>query len=352
MSIGNLDGVEADLSDAPPMTMAQALGPIPDFVCEQMGERALLKALENAGLSIDSFNEKVGYVPEIAIDRFLEGAARQSGDSLFGLKVAPLLSVRDYGLWGGYVLAARCLGDSVARAIRTIGIHASGDELFVRAGTTTRKFCYRFAERDGIGYRQVAVVAAGATMSVPQHFLGEAWHPVSVGLDISAGVHRERIEEAFGCPVYFNRDCIEIEIETHHWKRSNPVANQDLTLTAHDVRRAFAGGPPHQFPQVVASLLHQNLGRTTTDLEAVAYTLNVSRRTLQRRLEVDGTSFRNVLGHVKMRRATELLTDSALSIFDVAIFLNYSTTGHFIRAFKAKFGLTPGEYRSHIAIAE
>lgn len=338
--------METCLTDVPPMTMAQALGPIPEFVRDQMGETALLRCFKRAGLAIDLLDEQVGYVPEIAIDRFLESAARQSGESLFGLKVAPLLSVRDYGLWGDYVLAAGCLGTAIHRAIQTMGIHASGDVLFVRAGSATRKLCYLYAARDHIGYRQVALAAAGVAISIPCHYLGAAWRPVSLGLDIPEVVGRQRIEEAFGCPVYFNRDCIEVEIEARHFDCPKPEVGTPSILTVHDVRRAFAGGPPRQFPQVIASVLYRNLGQTRTDLESIAQTLNVSTRTLQRRLEAEGTSFRNVLADVKICRATELLQDSALSISDIAVLLDYATTSHFIRAFKTRFGTTPNRHWS------
>lgn len=85
--------MEVDLGDVPPMTMTQAIGPIPNFVCEQMGTRALFRCFEGAGLTLELLDKQTGYVPEIAINRFLESAARYAGDGLFGLKVAPLLSV-------------------------------------------------------------------------------------------------------------------------------------------------------------------------------------------------------------------------------------------------------------------
>lgn len=328
------------------MTMAQALGSIPDFVCREMGERALVRCLEDAGLTADVLNEQVYYVPEIAIDRFLGSAARYSGDGLLGLRVAPLLSVRDYGLWGDYVLAATDLGGAIYRAIRTIGIHSSQDELSLRIGSATRTLCYRYAERDDIGYRQVAIAAVGVIFSIPRHYIGETWRPVSVGLDIPASRDRTNLEEAFECPVHFDRDCIEVEIDSRHFSQPNSNVGSHRNLTVHDVQRAFAGGPPSQLADVITCLLSQNLGQSRTDLEWIAQTLCMSTRTLQRRLDAEGTNFRALHKDVRLLRAIELLKDTALSISDIALALGYATTSHFGRAFRAKFGTTPAQYRS------
>ena len=183
-------------------------------------------------------------------------------------------------------------------------------------------------------------------LSIPRHYLGETWRPSSIGLDIPALLDRDKLEDAFGCSVHFDRDCIEIEIDCRHLGWANPDAETHQHLTVHDVQRAFAGGPPSRLTDVITGLLKRNLGQSRTDLEWVKQSLDISTRTLQRRLDAEGTNFRALHRDVKMGRAIELLEDTALSVSEIAVALNYSTPSHFSRAFRAKFGTAPQQYRS------
>jgi AraC-like DNA-binding protein len=81
-------------------------------------------------------------------------------------------------------------------------------------------------------------------------------------------------------------------------------------------------------------------GRTT--IQEVATELVVSPRTLQRRLEDEGTSFKAVLGKTREDLARHYLTDGRLSPGEVSFLLGYKDPNSFYRAFHAWTGQTPG----------
>lgn len=79
--------------------------------------------------------------------------------------------------------------------------------------------------------------------------------------------------------------------------------------------------------------------------EDVARALNVSVRTLQRKLVPTGTTFRKVCDAVKGRLAEEYLTDPDVSIAEVACLLGFSDQASFNRAFRRWTRESPGRWR-------
>lgn len=79
--------------------------------------------------------------------------------------------------------------------------------------------------------------------------------------------------------------------------------------------------------------------------EAVAATMKMSARTLQRRLEEEGVRFSSLLDEVRERLAKRLLGDPAVGLGDISYRLGFSDLATFSRAFKRWTGLPPGAYR-------
>jgi AraC-like DNA-binding protein len=79
-------------------------------------------------------------------------------------------------------------------------------------------------------------------------------------------------------------------------------------------------------------------------MESVASGLNLSPRTLRRRLTEAGTSYRALVDEVRQALADEMLATGALSVEDVAFRLGYAEASSFIAAFKRWKGITPAAY--------
>lgn len=78
----------------------------------------------------------------------------------------------------------------------------------------------------------------------------------------------------------------------------------------------------------------------------VAAMLDMRRRTFNRRLRREGTTFRNALAKVRFETACELLRDPTREIPEVARLLGYSGASAFTRAFRHWSGTTPARWRS------
>lgn len=73
--------------------------------------------------------------------------------------------------------------------------------------------------------------------------------------------------------------------------------------------------------------------------------LKLSRRTLQRRLRAEKTSFQKVLQEVRAVLAVNYLSDERLKSLEVAMLLGYSSISSFTTAFKSWYDMPPTKYR-------
>lgn len=92
--------------------------------------------------------------------------------------------------------------------------------------------------------------------------------------------------------------------------------------------------------KVILDCGHYSLSR-----EEVAEKLNISTRTLQRRLQEEGTSFLDVMDSQRKQKAQELICRSSKSLKEVALDLGFSEPSTFYRACHRWFDQTPNVMR-------
>lgn len=82
--------------------------------------------------------------------------------------------------------------------------------------------------------------------------------------------------------------------------------------------------------------------------DAACRVLRLSRRTLQRRLKAEKTSFQKVLQEVRAILAVSYLGDERLKSLEIAMLLGYSNISSFTTAFKSWYDMPPAQYRQKI----
>ena len=105
------------------------------------------------------------------------------------------------------------------------------------------------------------------------------------------------------------------------------------------------------FADWVAMTLRE-VGEALPSLEELAATLNTSKRTLNRYLEREGTSYRELAGRIQHELACERLARGDMNVTQVAYSLGFTDTANFARAFRARAGCSPGEYQRRVQLAQ
>lgn len=87
------------------------------------------------------------------------------------------------------------------------------------------------------------------------------------------------------------------------------------------------------------------LAQGEANADAACRALKLSRRTLQRRLKAEKTSFQKVLKEVRAELAVRYLSDKRLKALEVAMLLGYNNISSFTTAFKSWYDMPPAKYR-------
>jgi AraC-like DNA-binding protein len=92
--------------------------------------------------------------------------------------------------------------------------------------------------------------------------------------------------------------------------------------------------------QVQAKLI-QLLPSGEVDESSIARALNLSLRSMQRKLKARGVSFRKLLDDTRRQLAEQYLKDSTLSVSEIAYLLGFAEVSSFSRAFRRWTGHAP-----------
>ena len=156
-----------------------------------------------------------------------------------------------------------------------------------------------------------------------------------------------KYQEFFNCPVLFNQTCSALLIPEQQLDVVIPQADKKLlqTLQSHAVE-ILAEIDRHQpMAERVKNLLAMTLKEQPPSSVLIAEKLGVSSRTLQRKLDEEGTHFKNLLMEVRLEMAKHYIQNTSLSLERIACLLGYAETRSFYRSFKQWTGHTARSYR-------
>jgi len=183
---------------------------------------------------------------------------------------------------------------------------------------------------------------AGLLAQYLRWIIGRRFKLVSVSIPHSEPHNLSRYRSFFGCPVSFGDSHIALCF-------AKAMLNKPLMQTRRNLVK--------EYNEVLewdrnASLLarlrtaiRQDITGGSSQLGYVAEAMNVSKRTLQRRLAEKGTSFHRQLDSVRAGMARKYIYQTELSILEIAMRLGYAKHECFTRAFSRWYAKTPLEWR-------
>ncbi len=176
---------------------------------------------------------------------------------------------------------------------------------------------------------------------------GESYAPVSLQLRRPVPPGAAAYEQYFRAPVHWgaNRDTMKL---------AKPGLSAPLPTSNVEVARAS--------DRIIVEYLDRHHGATVsmrvrerlTELlpsghvtqGAVARTVHMSPRTLQRRLAEEGTGFRELVEEARRELAEQYLSDGSLSVKEITYMLGFSDPANFNRAFRRWTGRSPSVFRT------
>ncbi|MFD2231941.1 AraC family transcriptional regulator [Alkalimarinus sediminis] len=151
----------------------------------------------------------------------------------------------------------------------------------------------------------------------------------------------------FDTDIQYNQpvNAVVVESSVLAW----PVLNGDVAsfdaLTSHAESLLNARDSQRDLVWQLKSSLPEALRRQTYRIEEVAGQLNMSVRTLQRKLKESGCNYQQLLDDVRRQLAEFYLTEATVSMSEIAFLVGYQEQSSFNHAFKSWTGLSPTAFR-------
>jgi len=178
-------------------------------------------------------------------------------------------------------------------------------------------------------------------------FLAQAALPLlGVTLPHAPLASPQRYAGFFGHPVEFGRTHAELIVPSGFLRQSLSGAVAALhRLSLEYLELAFEGGGKTMAEQV-EEILRRALSSTRGRREVVARLLGLHPRTLQRRLEAEGTAFSDIVDAVRRDQARRWLTESEVPLAHVADILGLADQAVLCRNCARWFGRSPSVIRA------
>lgn len=160
-----------------------------------------------------------------------------------------------------------------------------------------------------------------------------------------------RYEAFFGCPVRFEAPHNGVRLSRA--ALDSPLAGANANRERHfrtvaeryECDRLAVGSLAGR----VELLFMQRMAFGEPAVEEIATLLAMSRRTLQRRLLEEGSSWRDATDAARLHVARRELANPARPLHEVALLTGYGDTRAFLRAFRRWTDLTPSQYRASLS---
>jgi AraC-like DNA-binding protein len=104
--------------------------------------------------------------------------------------------------------------------------------------------------------------------------------------------------------------------------------------------------PKWILPDYLRSLVKAHLADGSLKIDELAEIAGISKRSLQRNLTENCSSFSQIMQEARFETACMHLDNLSMKIKDVAAALGYANSTHFSRYFRRHSGISPRQYRS------
>ncbi|WP_020666867.1 AraC family transcriptional regulator [Amycolatopsis nigrescens] len=310
------------------------------------GERGMPadRALAGSGLAERDLHDpelQVDARQELAVVRNLAGGL---GAPAVALELGRRYHVTTFGIFGFACISSPTLGDTMRFALRYLDlsftfciphVELSGDEIVVsmrdeRVPSDVAEF---------LVLRDLAAIYTVLLDLLPEVPLRAVRFRHAEPSSVDGYLETFGVRPSFGAAD--NVSTIDAAYLDHPLPQANEhtVAICEAHCRELVTRRRARSGIAHEVRERLV-----RVGGVAAGMDDVARRLGMSPRTLRRRLEDAGTSYRALVDEVRQALAEEMLATGALSVEDVAIRLGYAEASSFIYAFKRWKGVTPAAY--------
>lgn len=331
-----------------PVSDAMRVGPvaaIPQIMAELGVEAA--SVFSRLRVSLREFANPDTRLSLATLAALAHEASTAAGCPHFGLLVGDRARLRSFGSIGSLMRHSARVVDALRAFVLKYHIHdLGGVTVLGRSQGSTVILGYSAIRLSPTAIRYPCDAATGILFRTLQDLCGPEFRPSAIAFAYPRPPDIDYYRSYFGCKLIFNATLTGIMFD-ESWlakplAEAKPEALRDFVkLVSHEEAQQEA-----VFARRVEIAIQQMLLGGTATEPAIAAMLNVSERSLRRKLDDEGENFRLLLGKRRSELAQHLLRNTSLPVADVASALQYKDANAFSRAFRTWADLSPTEWRA------
>lgn len=327
------------------LVRASGLSGYPELVSELGGEPDAF--LRRARIARSALDEPQGFVSYASLIRLLEQTATALACPDFGLRLS---TRQDLGILGPLGVAVRnceTLGEAMTVASRYMFVHSPAisftPELSDRDGHVL--LVYRILIDGFTRAVQVTELSVGLASRVIRMLAPAHVAPPTIRLSHERCASMESYWSHFQAPVAFGARVSALELPADGLALPIEDASLQLRELAEDYLHSRHDDPRTPLSVRVRLVVERSLGTGATSCDDIASAFALHRRTLQRLLRREGTTFEKLKDDARAELARGYLANHDLPISQVAALLDYSEQSALTRSCRRWFGRPPRALR-------
>jgi AraC-like DNA-binding protein len=305
-----------------------------------------------SGQSAEELCKEDSSIENTVYNSIMERAIELTGDDFFGLHVGESLNLTALGLIGQITQTSKTVKQALEFCCQFANLGCSALPLKLVEEKQNYKLTLNpdtlWKTQSQIALRHTAEGVISFTLR-EFHGLTRMKHaPIKIHLSTPKPSSISEYQRVYNCPVIFNQKEMAIFFKKEHIEEEVITANYEVLriLVQYAEEKSSMLNQKQGFENLVKKSIIKLLKPEFPTIEQVAGHLNISLRTLQRRLKTEGVIYKQLINELRKEFAINYLKRPELSIAEIAYLLNYANVSTFSRSFKKWLGVSPTQYRS------
>ena len=320
------------------------------------GEISADRLLAGTGLTAATLRD-VEFVPWQTLARVFERLDQHQGEREpeWPIRLGERLNITSHGAVGFAALTAATVGEALETLVSCYRARITAVELLLHEEQGKYVLSLKDLTGDRVFFCRVALIIMKVVEALLEALLGQLpARAVQLTLpnwvaDVGSVARLYRADTQPG-----SRFAVALPVAWRHLPSplSEPTAHRENILESRRIigQRGGFSTTSGMVEFLVRNALESGSAETVKagvppTLEAMAGRMNVTSRTLIRRLRAEGASYQGIVESLRQEYARRLLTDARLTVADVSLRLGYTEPANFGRAFRRWYGVSPAAWR-------
>jgi len=322
------------------------------IIARELGlqNRDLSPFLRGTGITLETL--QTGETARISAEQqmaIIDRALEYSSEPAFGLRLGRALQPSSHGAMGFLVLSSPTVLHALQAFADYLPLRFPFSSVEIQRRESTFTCTLALSINTSLEVRQVLHECfALMLLAVVEAVAGRSLEGIQIAFQYNKPGYFEEYVRYFECPLSFGHSSSTFSVPAPLANTRNTSSHSDAYAESLRICTELLADIPTEEPatsdRVRSVLLSSPAGSLSVD--EVASALFMTRRTLQRRLDQEGLTYREVSDGLLRELALRHIGDSTMTVEAIATLLGYHDSAGFRKAFRRWFDKSPQAYRS------